>query len=119
VGEGLPGILAGGSCKLSGAVLVLLAELKQELEQLAEKINRADKSIEKIARENESCRRLVAMPGGRSCNSNGDQSEQLSKRIVLIDGGQLTRLMIRHGVGCRIEEPCASRKWTRSSSSNP
>ena len=42
---------------------MLLAELKQELEQLAEKIDRADKSIEKIARDNESCRRLVAMPG--------------------------------------------------------
>jgi restriction system protein len=28
----------------------------------------------------------------------------LSKRIVLIDGEQLTRLMIRHNVGCRIEE---------------
>jgi len=27
-------------------------------------------------------------------------AEQLSKRIVLIDGDQLTRLMIRHGVGC-------------------
>ena len=63
VDEALPGIVAGGSSKLSGAVLVLLAELKQELEQLAEKIDRADKSIEKIARENESCRRLVAMPG--------------------------------------------------------
>ena len=63
VDEALPGILAGGSSKLSGAVLVLLAELKQELEQLAEKIDRSDKSIEKIARENESCRRLVAMPG--------------------------------------------------------
>ena len=31
-------------------------------------------------------------------------AEQLSKRIVLIDGGQLTRLMIFHGVGCVIEE---------------
>jgi restriction system protein len=31
-------------------------------------------------------------------------AEQLSKRIVLIDGEQLTRLMIRHDVGCRIEE---------------
>jgi restriction system protein len=30
-------------------------------------------------------------------------AEQLSKRIVLIDGYQLTLLMIRHGVGCRIE----------------
>jgi restriction system protein len=28
----------------------------------------------------------------------------LSTRIVLIDGHQLTRLMIRRGVGCRIEE---------------
>ena len=48
VDEALPGILTGGSSKLSGAVLVLLAELKQELEQLAEKIDSADKSIEKI-----------------------------------------------------------------------
>jgi restriction system protein len=31
-------------------------------------------------------------------------AEPLSKRMVLIDGDQLTRLMIRHGVGCRIEE---------------
>ena len=61
--EALPGILAGDLSKLSGAVLVLLAELKQELEQLAEKIDRADKSVEKIARENEACRRLVKMPG--------------------------------------------------------
>ena len=28
----------------------------------------------------------------------------LSKRIVLIDGDQLTKLMIRHNVGCRVEE---------------
>jgi transposase len=61
--EALPGILAGGPFKLSGAVLVLVAELKQELEQLAEKIDRADKSVEKIARENEACRRLIVMLG--------------------------------------------------------
>ena len=28
----------------------------------------------------------------------------MSKRIVLIDGELLARLMIRHNVGCRIEE---------------
>jgi restriction system protein len=28
----------------------------------------------------------------------------LGTRIVLIDADQLTRLMIRHGVGCHIEE---------------
>lgn len=33
-----------------------------------------------------------------------DTAAQLSKRIVLIDGDQLTRLMIRHGIGCRIDE---------------
>jgi restriction system protein len=33
-----------------------------------------------------------------------ETAELLSKRIVLMDGEQLTRLMIRHGVGCRIEE---------------
>ena len=34
----------------------------------------------------------------------------LSKRIVLIDGSQLTRLMIRHKVGCRVEETLEIKK---------
>ena len=33
-----------------------------------------------------------------------DEAERLSKRIVLIDGQQLARLMIRFSVGCRVEE---------------
>ncbi len=33
-----------------------------------------------------------------------DTAEFLSKRIVLIDSEQLTKLMIRHNVGCRIED---------------
>ncbi|WP_216595472.1 restriction endonuclease [Myxosarcina sp. GI1] len=33
-----------------------------------------------------------------------ETAEFLSKRIVLIDGRQLTKLMIRYNVGCRIEE---------------
>jgi restriction system protein len=33
-----------------------------------------------------------------------ETAEFLSKRIVLIDGEQLTVLMIRHSVGCRIED---------------
>ena len=37
-------------------------------------------------------------------SSARETAELLSKRIVLIDGNQLTRLMIRHDVGCRIEE---------------
>jgi restriction system protein len=31
-------------------------------------------------------------------------AERISRRIVLIDGDQLPRLMIRHGIGVRIEE---------------
>jgi restriction system protein len=30
--------------------------------------------------------------------------DSLSKRIVLVDGAELTRLMIAHGVGCRVQE---------------
>ncbi len=37
-------------------------------------------------------------------SSARETAEFLSKRIVLIDSEQLTRLMIRHDVGCRIEE---------------
>lgn len=33
-----------------------------------------------------------------------ETAELLSKRIVLIDGPRLARLMIRYGVGCRVEE---------------
>lgn len=37
-------------------------------------------------------------------------AEGLSKRIVLVDGAQLTRLMIRYGVGCRVEETLTIKK---------
>ena len=33
-----------------------------------------------------------------------ETAEMLSKRIVLIDGEFLTRLMIRFDIGCRVEE---------------
>ena len=59
----LPGILADATSKLSGSLLVLLTELKLELAQLAEKIDRSDTAIAQIARQNEACQRLVAMPG--------------------------------------------------------
>jgi transposase len=63
VDAALPGILADPATKLSGGVLILLTELKLELAQLTERIDRADKSMEKIAQENEACQRLVTMPG--------------------------------------------------------
>ena len=37
-------------------------------------------------------------------SSARETAELLSKRIVLIDGEQLARLMIRHNVGCRVED---------------
>jgi restriction system protein len=43
-------------------------------------------------------------------SSARETAEFLSKRIVLIDGEQLTRLMIRHEVGCRVEETLAIKK---------
>ncbi len=33
-----------------------------------------------------------------------ETADLLSKRLVLIDGAQFARLLIRHGVGCRVEE---------------
>lgn len=39
-----------------------------------------------------------------------ETATMLSKRIVLIDGKQLTRLMIRHSVGCRVEEAIEIKK---------
>ena len=37
-------------------------------------------------------------------------ADLLSKRLVLIDGTQLARLMIQHGVGCRVEETLAIKR---------
>jgi restriction system protein len=37
-------------------------------------------------------------------SSARETADFLSKRIVLVDGTQLTKLMIRHEVGCRVEE---------------
>src|SRR6201984_40864 len=63
IDEALPGIVEDATSKLSGSLLVLLTELKLELAQLAEKIDRSDTAIAQIARQNEACQRLVAMPG--------------------------------------------------------
>lgn len=43
-------------------------------------------------------------------SSARETAEMLSKRIVLIDGEQLARFMIRHGVGCRVEEVLTIKK---------
>jgi len=59
----LPGILEDGSTSLSGALRFLLAELKQELEQLAVHIEQAEALIQRAAQQSEACQRLDAIPG--------------------------------------------------------
>jgi transposase len=59
----LPGILEDASAKLSGAVRCLLAQLKLELDHLQMRIDESDAVINKIADDNDACRRLVAIPG--------------------------------------------------------
>ena len=39
-----------------------------------------------------------------------ETADMLSKRIVLIDGKQLAKLMIRHEVGCRVVETLTLKK---------
>jgi transposase len=59
----LPGILEDASAQLSGALRVLLMQLRLELDHLQLRIDEADAMINKAAGENEACRRLVAIPG--------------------------------------------------------
>ena len=59
----LPGILEDADAKLSGALRLLLAQLKLELDQMAKRLEEADALIERTALENEDCRRLVKVPG--------------------------------------------------------
>ena len=63
VDAALPGILEDASAKLSGALRLLLAQLKLELDHLQMRIDEADAVIKKTAAENEACRRLMAIPG--------------------------------------------------------
>ena len=59
----LPAILEDGAASLSGALRFLLAELKQELEQLAVHIEQAEALIHRAAQQSEACQRLDAIPG--------------------------------------------------------
>lgn len=63
VDAALPGILEDASAKLSGALRVLLAQLRLELDHLQTRIDEADAVIKKTAEENEACQRLIAIPG--------------------------------------------------------
>src|ERR1700690_2295450 len=61
--EALPGILEDPDNKLSGALRVLLTQLRSEMQYLHGQIEETDKLIARICGELEQCRRLVAIPG--------------------------------------------------------
>ncbi len=61
--ESLPGILEDPDSKLSGALRLLLHELRQEMQYLHRQIEQSDKLIVRIAGELEACKRLLAIPG--------------------------------------------------------
>jgi transposase len=63
VDEQLPRILEDAELRLSGSFRVLLAQLQVELEQLTARIEQMDAVIQKTAKENEACQRLMAIPG--------------------------------------------------------
>ncbi|HUD57544.1 MAG TPA: IS110 family transposase [Terracidiphilus sp.] len=61
--ESLPRILEDPDNKLSGALRVLLTQLRLEMQYLHGQVEESDKLIERIAGELEPCRRLIAIPG--------------------------------------------------------
>ena len=61
--ESLPGILEDCDNKLSGALRVLLTELRLEMQYLSRQIEESNQLILRIASELEPCRRLLAIPG--------------------------------------------------------
>jgi transposase len=63
VDAALPEILKDATAKLSGALRILLAQLKLELDQMAMRIDEADAVLNKTAHENRACQRLVAILG--------------------------------------------------------
>src|SRR5580692_7433854 len=61
--ESLPGILEDPDNKLSGALRVLLTQLRLEMQYLHGQIEETDKLVARICGELEQCRRLIAIPG--------------------------------------------------------
>jgi len=61
--ESLPGILEDAENKLSGALRVLVTQLRLEMQYLQRQIDECDKLILRIADELEDCRRILAVPG--------------------------------------------------------
>src|ERR1017187_6591737 len=59
----LPAILEDADNKLSGILRELLTQLQLEMQYVGRQIDESDKLILEIAKEMDSCRRLIAIPG--------------------------------------------------------
>ena len=59
----LPRILEDADWNLTGALRLLLMQLKMELDQIVTRIDEADAVLKRSTHENETCQRLVAIPG--------------------------------------------------------
>lgn len=63
IDQQLPGILEDAELNLSTALRSLLAQLRKELEQLAERIAEMDRVIQQTASKHDGCKRMQAIPG--------------------------------------------------------
>lgn len=61
--QALPRILEDANLNFSDAFRILLSQLKWELDQLRERIEQMDALLQHVAKENEACERLTAIPG--------------------------------------------------------
>jgi len=61
--ESLPGILEDPDNKLSGALRVLLSELRREMQYLHGQIEQCNKLMDRVAGELEQCKFLLTVPG--------------------------------------------------------
>jgi hypothetical protein len=100
--ESLPSILEDADNKLSGALRVLLTQLRMEMQYLHGQIEETDKLIARICGELEQCRRLVAIPRNRTDHSHGHSgshrqrcSFQEGARIFCLAGSGAWRALHR------------------------
>ena|GEM_PF-2358171 len=84
--ESLPAILEDPDNKLSGALRVLLTQLRMEMQYLHWQIEETDKLIARICGELEQCRRLVAIR-----RPDGDGKSVHADRLISFDPGPAVR----------------------------
>ena len=111
VDAALPGILEDANAKLSGALRVLLAQLKLELDQLAMRIDEADAVIKKTARRERSLPTTGGDPRHRT--SDGDRTHRGDRQRSSLQQGPRVRSLDRDRSAANTP-PVASRSCSAS-----